>query len=113
MYKQAILVRNDLKMPKGKMSAQVSHACLEAAFESDEEIVQKWRRDGAKKVVLKVDSKKDLMQYIRKAKNQGLVVSVIKDAGKTFLIPGTITCGGIGPCREEDLDNVCSDLKLI
>ena len=62
MYKQVILVRQDLKLPKGKLAAQAAHASLEAAFNSDKEIVKEWRDEGAEKVVLKV---KDLDELIK------------------------------------------------
>ena len=36
-YKQAILVRNDLKLPKGKMAAQAAHASVEAVLRSEKD----------------------------------------------------------------------------
>ena len=50
--KQVILVRNDLRMPKGKLSSQVAHASLEAALKSNK--LKEWRSKGTKKVILKV-----------------------------------------------------------
>lgn len=111
--KQAILVRQDLKMPKGKMSAQVAHASLEAAYKSNQNIVEKWRSTGAKKVILKVENKKQLLDFIRKAKRNNLTISLIRDAGHTFLLPGTMTCGAIGPDTNEKIDSITSSLNLI
>jgi len=34
-----------------------------------------------------------------KARNNGINTYVIKDAGKTEIAPGTITCCAIGPCK--------------
>ena len=45
-YKQVILVRKDLKLPKGKMAAQVSHASVEATLKSDKKVVEQWRKQG-------------------------------------------------------------------
>ena len=113
MFKQVILVRQDLNMPKGKLAAQVSHASLEAAYRSDQGIVDQWRQTGVKKVVLKVVGKKELFDYIKRAKRHNLTTVVIRDAGKTFLIPGTITCGAIGPDEEEKVSEITADLKLL
>ena len=43
-YKQVILVRDDLKLPKGKLAVQVAHASLDAAMKSDKEILEKWKK---------------------------------------------------------------------
>jgi PTH2 family peptidyl-tRNA hydrolase len=111
--KQVIIVRQDLKMPKGKMAAQVAHASVEAVLVSDEQIVEEWRGEGMKKVVLKVPSRKELFIYYKKAKKERLNLSIIKDAGRTFLKPGTVTCVAIGPNEEGEINPIINDLKLL
>lgn len=111
--KQAIVVRNDLKMPKGKLSAQVAHGSVQAVLYSDRKLVEAWSKQGMKKVVLKVDSEKELKQLLRDAKNEGLACGLINDAGRTFLAPGTTTVLGIGPDTEEKIDSVVGNLKLL
>ncbi len=57
--KQAIVVRQDLAMGKGKTAAQVAHASLSAAEEAmrkREEWYGEWKEEGQKKVVVKVKS---------------------------------------------------------
>src|SRR3989338_8421014 len=103
-YKQVILVRKDLKLPKGKMAAQVSHASVDATLKSYKEIVELWRKSGGGKIVLKVDDEKDLFKYKQMAEDIGLKTALIKDAGHTVVEPGTITCLGIGPDEEEKID---------
>jgi len=112
-YKQAILVRTDLKMSKGKLAAQVAHASVEAVLNSSKLKVTTWRTIGMKKVILKVDSLKELMEYQKLAKNEKLVASLIKDAGRTELTPGTITCLGIGPDKEDIIDKITGKLKIL
>jgi len=111
--KQVILVRQDLKLPKGKLAAQVAHASLESAMRSDKKIVQKWRDFGMKKVVLKVDNLDELKKYRDHAQRIGLVTAMITDAGHTTVEPGTITCLGIGPDDEEKIDKVTGNLKMV
>ncbi|MBN2142921.1 peptidyl-tRNA hydrolase [Candidatus Woesearchaeota archaeon] len=111
--KQAILIRNDLKLPKGKMAAQAAHASVEAVLRSDHEKVGDWRREGMAKVVLKVDDEKSLYKHLQEAKDFGMTTSAITDAGKTVVAPGTVTCGAIGPDRDEEVDKVISKLKLM
>jgi len=111
--KQVIIVRQDLKLPKGKMSAQVAHASVEAAMKSDKKMVSEWRLSGAKKVVLKVKDKDELFRYKQMAEDIGLKTAVITDAGKTVIAPGTITCMAIGPDEEEKIDKITGKLKMV
>ncbi len=112
-YKQVIIVRADLKLTKGKMAAQASHASVEAVLRSNKDDVAKWQQEGMKKIVLKVNTQAELLEYKRKAEDAGLVAALITDAGHTHLEPGTITCLGIGPAKEEKIDAITGNLKLI
>jgi peptidyl-tRNA hydrolase, PTH2 family len=111
--KQVILVRNDLKLPKGKLAAQVGHACVEAALRSDKDLVKEWRMTGSAKIVVKVEDKKELFRYLQTAKDAGLATALITDAGKTVIAPGTETCVAIGPDEEEKIDEITGNLKLL
>ena len=54
--KQTILVRADLKLPKGKLGAQTAHASVEATLRSDKDVVKEWRGEGMAKIVLIADT---------------------------------------------------------
>ena len=112
-YKQVILVRNDLKLPKGKLAAQAAHASVEAVLKSDSKVIKAWREEGMAKIVLKVADEKELLKYFQKAKEQGLVVSLITDAGRTVVAPGTRTCAALGPDKEEEIDQITGTLPLL
>lgn len=111
--KQAILVRADLKMPKGKLSVQTSHGSVEAVLKSDNKKISEWRSEGMKKIVLKVKDEKELFEYKRLAEREKLVTALIKDAGLTEFKHPTITCLAIGPDRDEKIDKITKKLKLI
>ena len=111
--KQLILIRNDLKLPKGKLAAQAAHAAVEAVLRSDKDMVREWRSSGMGKIVVKVDDKKELYRYLQLAKDAGLVTALITDAGKTVVAPGTETCIAIGPDDDEKIDGITKDLKLL
>ena len=115
-YKQVILVRHDLNLPKGKLAAQAAHASSEAVLRSlsdSKKTVKAWRIAGQKKVVLRVDSLEELHQYNQQAKDIGLVTALITDAGKTVIAPGTVTVLGIGPDEEDAIDKVTGKLKML
>jgi PTH2 family peptidyl-tRNA hydrolase len=76
-------------------------------------IVQTWRTNGMKKIALKVGSKEELYKYIQQAKDLGLSTSVITDAGKTVVAPGTLTALGLGPAEEHLMDQVTGDLSML
>ena len=112
-YKQVILVREDLKLPKGKMAAQSSHASVDATLKSDKKIVDLWKKEGGKKIVLKVKNEKELLHYKQMAEDIGLKTALIIDAGHTVVEPGTKTCVGIGPDLEEKIDIVTGNLRMM
>jgi len=111
--KQVILVRSDLKMPKGKMAAQAAHAAVAAAMKSEKRKIKEWQNEGMKKVVLKVKDRKELIKYKNKAEIMGLVSALITDSGRTFFKRATTTCLGIGPDDEEKIDVLTGNLKMV
>jgi len=112
-YKQVILVRQDLKLPPGKLASQVAHASLEVTSKSEKSQVEEWKKEGAKKVVLKVKDEKELFNYKQMAEDSGLITALIKDAGHTVVEAGTTTSLGIGPDEEEKIDKVTGKLKMV
>jgi PTH2 family peptidyl-tRNA hydrolase len=113
MYKQVIVVRKDLKLDKGKLAVQVAHASLDSYKKSSPRSREAWEEEGSKKVVLEANGLKELLDLQKKARSLGLPCSLIRDAGRTQLKPGTITCLGIGPDSEERIDRVTGRLKIL
>lgn len=115
MYKQVIVIRTDLGMGKGKLAAQASHAAVAALLATQKkhkDWVDAWLLEGQKKVVLKTDSEDELRDLLRQTKSR-FSAKLITDAGRTQLEPGTVTCIGIGPAPEGDLDKIISRFKLL
>jgi PTH2 family peptidyl-tRNA hydrolase len=114
--KQAIAVRTDLKMGKGKAAAQVAHASLSAselARIRRPNWYEGWKEGGQAKIVLKVDSEGLLMELFQKAKSAGLPASVVEDRGLTQVEPGTVTCLAVGPAPDSEVDGITGKLKLL
>ncbi len=109
--KQVLLIREDLKMSKGKIAAQASHAAVDATLSANSKLVKNWRQGGMKKIALRVESLEELQKLIEKAQDKDLVTSIIKDAGHTELTPGTISCGAIGPGPEIKINEITGHLK--
>ena len=107
------MVRNDLKMQKGKIASQVSHASVESVLISDKKVVETWRDEGMKKIILKVKDEKELLDFKRKAEREGLKTALIRDAGLTVFEKPTITCMAIGPDDDGRIDKITKDLKLL
>jgi PTH2 family peptidyl-tRNA hydrolase len=114
--KQAIVVRSDLKMGKGKIAAQVAHASLSAAElarQRKQNWYEGWKDGGQAKIVLKVESEELLVELFRKAKSAGLPASLVEDRGLTQVEPGTVTCLAVGPGPEAEVDGITGKLKLL
>lgn len=88
-HKLALVVRQDLKMDKGKTAAQCSHAtlaCYKAAMKRNPSAVRAWEATGQAKVVLKCKDELEMAQLERKAREHGLVAQSIHDAYVLFLL---------------------------
>lgn len=137
--KQMIVIRRDLKMRKGKIAAQASHACVEATLmalakeqrlnevcvaenqnwvylnhsHEDTSALTNWFDAGVAKICVYVDSEEELLELANQGREQGFVVALIKDAGFTeFHGEPTFTCIAFEPLTAEDIDPLTGDLPL-
>ncbi len=115
MLKQAIVIRSDLQLGKGKLAAQASHASLSSyqkVKKADSETADEWENEGQKKIVLKVGSEEELLALYERVKKE-IPCALIRDAGHTQVEPGTITCFGAGPAEESLINKYTKELKLL
>lgn len=107
------MVNNALKLPKGKLAAQVAHGAVGAFLEAGEDAQQEWLDEGMPKVVLSAASAEDLIRLETQAEERGLPCCLIEDAGRTVVPEGTITCLGLGPADDAAIDELTGELKLL
>jgi PTH2 family peptidyl-tRNA hydrolase len=118
--KQAIVIRKDLKWKNeaGKLGVQMSHASNEFAMQAWFEMRApsldelEWQNGLKKKIALAVNSEEELMEIFNKAKEAGLEVHLVTDAGLTVFTEPTTTCLAIGPARASQLSPLTGHLKL-
>ena len=130
-HKQVIVLRKDLNMRKGKMVAQGAHASMAAILSLSENFKYEaenkqylklelddrsrdWLTGNFKKICVSVDSEAELLTLYQKAKEKGILTSLILDSGATEFkgIP-TYTAVAIGPDFNEVVDQITENLKLL
>ncbi len=115
MFKQVIILRTDLGMGKGKLVAQGAHASIEAFIRTQRkhpDWAELWHKEGMKKIVLKVDSERALIDIFQEMKDE-LPAAMIMDAGHTQIPSGSKTAVAIGPAPEMDIDVFVSKYRLL
>ena len=110
--KQVIIIRQDLKLPKGKAAAQAAHASVEAVLASSRTIVDAWHSQGMKKIVVKAVDEAHMHQLAQLARAHKIIARTITDAGKTVVAPGTLTAMALGPDDEDLIDRVTGQLPM-
>lgn len=113
-FKMVLVVRNDLKMGKGKAAAQCSHAtlgCYKQALKQPR-VLREWEDMGQAKVVLKCEEEKELIELKKLAVQKGLICNIVSDAGRTQIAAGSRTVLGVGPGPAKLIDEVTGHLKL-
>jgi len=112
-WKQCLVIRGDIRMSCGKISAQAAHAAVAAFERCDRETRERWLAEGQKKVVLRVKDERSLLELKTLAEARGISAALIEDAGLTELPPGTTTTLGLGPARSEEMDRITAGLPLL
>lgn len=111
--KQVMVVRNDLKMGKGKIAAQCCHGSLGAYKKTNPEKIRKWENEAYAKVVCKVNSLEELLELKKQAIINKVSYYIVVDAGRTQVPTSTTTVLALGPDEDEILDKITGDLKLL
>ncbi len=114
--KMILAVRTDLKMGKGKIAAQCSHAAVAAfkkANNNCKDILRAWEQEGSRKIAVKINSEDEMQTIFAIAKSLGLVTAIIQDAGRTQVDPGSKTVVAVGPGPDELIDQVTKHLALL
>ena len=111
--KQVIVVNASLRLPKGKLAAQVAHAAVGAFVEASVEAQEAWLQDGMPKVVVEAPGEDDLLRLLEAARRRGIPATLVQDAGRTVVPAGTVTCLGLGPAQDHEIDELTGDLKLL
>lgn len=114
-FKMVLVVRNDLKMGKGKIAAQCSHATLglyKKILHRAPKALNRWEMCGQVKVVVKIESEDEMLVLQERAKALNLPTHVTVDAGRTQIAPNSRTVMSIlGPA--DMVDDVTGGLKLL
>ena len=115
------LVRNDVKMSKGRIASQVGHATqylVEEGIQSKYITYTTWRKfHNSEKIVLKVNSEKELYKLhaklIELSKKSHIPIKIVKDPEKTEVDENAPTVIGFGPINRNEVSDVINDLKLL
>ncbi|KAL8233129.1 hypothetical protein R6Q57_002907 [Mikania cordata] len=114
-FKMVLVVRNDLKMGKGKIAAQCSHATLglyKKILYRAPKALNRWEMCGQVKVVVKIESEDDMLELQKRAKSLAIPTHIVIDAGRTQIAPNSRTVMAIlGPA--DMVDDVTGGLKLL
>lgn len=132
MRKKFVIDGKSVTPRKGKFVAQGSHSSLKAildlmtgheGYDNIEDIwslslergsaLNDWIKGSFTKVCCVVETEEELLEVYNKAKDKGLISSLITDSGRTEFggVP-TITCCAIGPAWDDELVGITDKLEL-
>ncbi|XP_045592001.1 uncharacterized protein [Procambarus clarkii] len=113
-FKLVLVVRDDLKMGKGKVAVQCCHATLKAYKQTQKKnprLLRAWEMNGQPKVILKVEDEATMHDVISLAMDAGMIASLVHDAGCSQIAPDSPTVLGLGPGSVDVLDQITGHLK--
>jgi PTH2 family peptidyl-tRNA hydrolase len=116
------IVRRDLEMPSGKLSAQSGHAYTSALFEcinKHPDIAQRYclGQNGGSKVTLYCRNEREIRELEQRCREAGVPHSLFTDEGHVLLphFDGSpvITALGIGPLRRIDAKPLVKKFRCV
>lgn len=128
--KQVIVARLDLKMPPGKLAAQVAHASVKVFLDRGRwiqtsdgplpkfelyptEAMYEWMTVSFPKAVLEAKDEMEMEILYAEAQRAGLPCSKVIDSGRTvYNGEHNLTCIAIGPAERGDIDKITGHLPL-
>lgn len=128
--KQVIVARRDLRMPSGKLAAQVAHASIAVLLNQGKwsedyignnvfsllpasDAMEHWMTVSFPKAVLGIDSEMEIEILYAEAQRAGLPCSKIIDTGRTvYNGVHNLTCIAIGPAERTEIDKITGHLPL-
>ncbi|XP_050431949.1 peptidyl-tRNA hydrolase 2, mitochondrial-like isoform X1 [Adelges cooleyi] len=114
-YKMALLVRHDLKMGKGKVAAQCSHAMVhsyEAGLKLIPGVIANWELSGRQVDVFKIADEETMLKISDLAAAENFNVYIVVDAGRTQVAPKSKTVMAIGPAKCSQLDEITREFEI-
>jgi len=112
-FTQAIVVRKDIEIPKGKLAVQVAHASVGAMMSQEDLILQyEWFDEGQRKIVFKVNNLNDLYDIKALADERDIPNYMVEDFACTVFKEPTVTCIGLGPVSIRKMNEITKDLRL-
>lgn len=114
-YTQAIILRKDLGMSKGKLAVQSAHASIGAFYDMHTFTPDRfgWFKEGQRKIAFRALSEYHLIELYKKALSLDLPCYLVEDFGLTeFHGVETKTALGVGPCTIEKMKEFTDGLEL-
>lgn len=114
--KMVMFVRQDLKMGKGKIASQCSHAAIglykKLILNDEKNLLNDWEDTGSKKIVLKIQNEKDFGDILIYCEKFNIINHMIIDAGKTQIEKNSKTVLSIID-ENKNLINLIKKYKLL
>lgn len=120
-YRLYAIIRDDLKMPTGKLAAQAGHAYLSAyvdALNKQPSVAAHYHREGiGTKVCLSAPNEYHLLRAYEDVKKLGIPCALIID--QHHILPPhfdgspIITALGIGPVRKDDVYSITKRFRMV
>ena len=76
-------------------------------------LVTQWIEAGMPKIVVYATDEEAVLALEQAAQQNQIPACLIRDAGRTVVAPGTITCIGIGPASTRSIDSLTGSLPLL
>jgi PTH2 family peptidyl-tRNA hydrolase len=111
--KQVLVVNRSLALPSGKLAAQVAHAAVGAFLVATEEVRAEWINNGMPKIVVHAADADFLLHVEAAATERRIPTCLVRDAGRTVVPEGTITCLGLGPADSAIIDPLTREFPLL